>query len=326
MNWNRRAKVPLHNHPHILHAVAEFFTANSPQPRAATFTSKWHLTLTQLAWQEDCSFSTVRLEDWFSTSLRLPRGYSRASAHPAVRWAFDFLGPISYRGHHTALISAFNIQVESPSQHLFLCNMVWAHAITSYVIFTHSFDSVASKAFSLEDLRVSERIFRSPTTSGWLLPETILCFLNSTGKSRSSLVTSAHFNVITIALQTTFPALSRVTYTPSFCFPLFPHFSFSEWPFPSPTNFGSLTLFLIYATAHRNCPASCTPLFFWGDAHPWLFLRLQLLHTLFTSLIVLFLPFSVSVVLCLLVKSVFFCVSVLAKLSMPIFPWVGILI
>ena len=30
-----------------------------------------------------------------------------------------FLGPISYRGHLTALISAFNIQVESPSQQLF---------------------------------------------------------------------------------------------------------------------------------------------------------------------------------------------------------------
>ena len=30
-----------------------------------------------------------------------------------------FLGPISYRGHLTALISAFNIQVASPSQQLF---------------------------------------------------------------------------------------------------------------------------------------------------------------------------------------------------------------
>jgi len=41
-----------------------------------------------------------------------------------------------------------------------------------------------------------------------------------------------------------------------------PRFSSSEWPFPSPTNFGSLTLFLVYATAHRNCTASCTPLVF----------------------------------------------------------------
>ena len=43
-------------------------------------------------------------------------------------------------------------------------------------------------SFSLEDLKFSERIFRFPTTSGWLLPETTLRFLNSTGKSRSSLV------------------------------------------------------------------------------------------------------------------------------------------
>ena len=66
-------------------------------------------------------------------------------------------------------------------------------------------------------------------------------------------------------------------------------------------------------TTHlRNCtpklppqPASCTPLAFHRLAHPWLFLRLQLLHTIFASLIVLFLPFSVSVVLCLLVYRVF---------------------
>jgi len=37
-----------------------------------------------------------------------------------------------------------------------------------------------------------------------------------------------------------------------------------------------------------------------------LFLRLQLLHTFFATLIVLFLPFSVSVALCLLVYRVFF--------------------
>jgi len=47
-------------------------------------------------------------------------------------------------------------------------------------------------------------------------------------------------------------------------FPFLPHISSSEWPFPSPSNFGSLTLFLVYATAHPNCPASCTPLdFLW---------------------------------------------------------------
>ena len=66
----------------------------------------------------------------------------------------------------------------------------------------------------------------------------------------------------------------------------------------------------------RNCtpklspqPASCTPLAFHRVAHPWLFMRRQLLHTLFASLIVLFLPFSVSAVLCLLVYRVFLRVS-----------------
>jgi len=53
-------------------------------------------------------------------------------------------------------------------------------------------------------------------------------------------------------------------------------------------------------------PASWTPLAFHRVAHPWLFLCRQLLHTLFASLIVLFLPFSVSVALCLLVSRVFF--------------------
>jgi len=33
-------------------------------------------------------------------------------------------------------------------------------------------------------------------------------------------LTSARLNVITTALSTTFPALSRVTYTPCFCFPI----------------------------------------------------------------------------------------------------------
>ena len=63
----------------------------------------------------------------------------------------------------------------------------------------------------------------------------------------------------------------------------------------------------------RNCtpkltpqPASCAPLAFHRVAHPRLFLRHQLLHTLFASLIVVFLPFSLSVVLCLLVYRVFF--------------------
>jgi len=81
---------------------------------------------------------------------------------------------------------------------------------------------------------------------------------------------------------------------------------------PEPNEFRQLDTF-----PHlRNCtpklppqPASCAALAFHRLAHPWLFLRLQLLHTLFASLIVLFLAFSVSAVLCLLVYRVFLRVS-----------------
>ena len=64
----------------------------------------------------------------------------------------------------------------------------------------------------------------------------------------------------------------------------------------------------------RNCtpklphsPHPASPLAFHRVSHSWLFMRHQLLHTLFASLIVLFLPFSVSVVLCLLVYRFFAC-------------------
>ena len=135
-------------------------------------------------------------------------------------------------------------------------------------------------------------------------------FFPAQGRHAPPSLTSARLNVITTALSTTLPALSRVTYTPCLCFPLFASVFSSEWPFPSPTNFGSLTLFLIYATAHRNyrhSPHPAPPLAFHRVAHPWLFLRRQLLHTFFVSLNVLLLPFSVSVVLCLLVYHFFAC-------------------
>jgi len=78
---------------------------------------------------------------------------------------------------------------------------------------------------------------------------------------------------------------------------------------PEPNEFRQLDTF-----PHlRNCtpklphsPHPTPPLAFHRVAHPWLFLRLQLLHTFFASLNVLFLPFSVFVVLCLLVYRVFF--------------------
>jgi len=99
-----------------------------------------------------------------------------------------FLGPISSRGHltHTPLISALNIQVESPSQQL-------QHSLSPCDHFEcHLIDSLVRQrrkhSFSLEDLKVSERIFRFPTTSGWLLHGTTLRFFSCTGKTRSSLV------------------------------------------------------------------------------------------------------------------------------------------
>jgi len=83
-----------------------------------------------------------------------------------------------------------------------------------------------------------------------------------------------------------------------------------------------MTLFLIYATANRNYPRSSHPAppAFCVVAHPWLFLRLQLQRTFFASLIVLFLPFSVSVVLCLLENRVFLRVSSRETIH-TIFPW-----
>jgi len=172
----------------------------------------------------------------------------------------------------------------------------------------------------LEDLKVSERIFRFPTTSGWLLPETTLRFLNSTGKSRSSLVNFSpsqrhHYRSFNDT-SCTFPCNRDAL--PLFC-PFCLTFLFGM-TVPEPNEFRQLDTFPRLRNCTPKLPCILHLPCFFVDAHPWLFLRLQLLHTLFASLIVLFLPFSVSVVLCLLVSRVF-CVSVLAKLSTPIFPW-----
>jgi len=90
---------------------------------------------------------------------------------------------------------------------------------------------------------------------------------------------------------------------------------------PEPNEFRQLDTFPRLRKCTPKLPCILHPhCFFIVDVHPWLFLRLQLLHTLFASLIVLLLPFSVSVVLCLPLYRVF-CLSILAKLSTPIFPW-----
>ena len=84
--------------------------------------------------RKDPSLSAIRLEVWFSTSLHLPRAYSRGSARLAVRWACRLSWPNFLRRTPIALISAFNIQVEFPYQQIFRCSIVWAHATTSSVI------------------------------------------------------------------------------------------------------------------------------------------------------------------------------------------------
>jgi len=113
------------DHPHVLHVVAEFFTVNTRRPRVAPFTCKWHLTLSQLAWWNDCSFSAAQLEVWFSTSLRLPRANSWVSARLAVRWACRLSWPdfiprtpycIDFSVQHSSRISL---------SATFRCNIVW---------------------------------------------------------------------------------------------------------------------------------------------------------------------------------------------------------
>ena len=240
-----------------------------------------------------------------------------------------FLGPISYRGHlscidfsvqHSSRISisaSFSLQPSlSPCDH-FQC-----HLIDSLV------RQRRKHSFSLEDLKVSERIFRFPTTSGWLLPETTLPFFPAPERHAPSSLTSACLNVITTALSTTFPALSRVTYTPCFCFPLFATLFLFGMTVPEPNEFRQLDTF-----PHlRNCtpkispqPASCTPLALHRVAHPWLFMRRQLCIHFSLHLSYCFCRF-LCLLFCACSYTVFFCVSVLAKLSTPIFPWGGILI
>jgi len=111
--------------------------------------------------------------------------------------------------------------------------------------------STASKAqlFPWKISKSANTLFRFPTTSGWRLPETTLRFLTYTGKSRSSLVTSARFNVITTALSTTLPALSCETYTSCLCFSLFASQFLFGMTIPEPNEFRQLDTF----PRLRNC-------------------------------------------------------------------------
>jgi len=97
---------------------------------------------------------------------------------------------------------------------------------------------------------------------------------------------------------------------------------------PEPNEFRQLDTFPHLCNCTPKLPPQRphpAPLAFHRVAHPWLFLHCQLLNTLFASLIVLFLPFSVSVVLCLLIYCIFLHVS--SRETIPtIFSVGGILI
>ena len=191
---------------------------------------------------------------------------------------------------------------------------------------THSFDSVASTVFSLEDLNVSERIFRFPATSGWLLPETTLRFFPAQGRHAPPSLTSARLNVITTALSTTLPALSRVTYTPCFCFPLFATLLLFGMTVPEPNECRQLDTFPRLRSCTPKLPCILHPPCFLCGRSPLVVFAPS--TAAYTFRFAYRTVFSVFCVCCFVLARVprFFCVSVLAKLSTPIFPWRGILI
>jgi len=126
---------------------------------------------------------------------------------------------------------------------------------------THSTASQA-QLFPWKISKSANALFRFPTTSEWLLPETTLRFLTYAGKSRSFLVTSARFNVITTALSTTLPALSRETYTPCHCFSLFSSLFLFGMTVPEPNEFRQHDTFPHLCNCTPKLPpqpASCTP-------------------------------------------------------------------
>ena len=140
-----------------------------------------------------------------------------------------FLGPISHRGHlscidfsvqHSSRISisaSFSLQPSlSPCDH-FQC-----HLIDSLV------RQRRKHSFSLEDLKSANAFSGFPQLVDGSYLKQLCVFFPAPGRHAPPSLTSARLNVITTALSTTFPALSRVTYTPCFCFPLFASLFSSE--------------------------------------------------------------------------------------------------
>ena len=93
-----------------------------------------------MAWRKDRSFSAHGSKFDFRSLFAFHKPTRGRVLVQLCTELVVFLGPISHRGHLTALISAFNIQVESPSQHLFslqpslsLCDHFLCHLIDSLV-------------------------------------------------------------------------------------------------------------------------------------------------------------------------------------------------
>jgi len=185
------------NHPHVLRVVAHLKVASHSS---------------HLAWRKDSSFSAVRLKVSFSTSLRLPRAYSRASARPAVRWACrlswpDFLPRtpycIDFSVQHSSRISlsaSFSLQHSlSPCDH-FPC-----HLIDSLVRQRHKHSFFLGRS---QSQRTHFSGFPQLVDGSYL--KQLCAFFPAQGRHVPPSLTSARLNVITTALSTTLPALSRV--------------------------------------------------------------------------------------------------------------------
>jgi len=228
-----------YNQLHILRVVAAFVIAISHRTRAVvslqsviSLLPSWPDGKTVHSLPHGSKFNFRSLFAYYHE----PTG--GASARPGVRWACRLSWPdfpprtpycIDFSIQHssrTPLSATFSLQHSlSPCDH-FQCYLL---------------DSVFQQ-------RRKHSFFLGRSQSKWthfsgipqlveLLPEITLRFLTYTGKSRSSLVSSARFNVITIALSTTLPALSRVTYTPCLCFPILASLFLFGMTVPEPNQF-----------------------------------------------------------------------------------------
>jgi len=168
-----------------------------------------------------------------------------------------------------------------------------------------------------------------PMPSGWFLYLKQLCvFLPTQGSHAPPSLTSARFNVITIALSTPLPTLSRVTYTPCFRFPLFVSLFLFGMTVPEPIEFRQLDTFPHLCNCTPKFPRSphpASPLLVMWQLTPGCFCAFNCCIHFALCLSYCFCRF-LCLLFCAYSYTVLFCVSVPAKLSTPIFPWGAILI